>query len=45
MVKFGEPDISKVMELARDAAQFVTGHFVKPINLEFEKVSKTCLGE
>lgn len=38
MVKFGEQDINKVMEMARDAAKFVTGHFINPINLEFEKV-------
>ena len=40
MVKFGEQDMSKVMEMARDAAKFVTGHFVSPINLEFEKVCR-----
>ena len=38
MVKFGETDMSKVMDMARDAAKFVTEQFVRPINLEFEKV-------
>ena len=38
MVKFGEQDMVKVMDMARDAAKFVTGHFINPINLEFEKV-------
>jgi DNA polymerase elongation subunit (family B) len=39
MVKFGPSDLEQVMTYAREAAHFVTGHFVKPINLEFEKAS------
>ncbi|KXS16767.1 DNA polymerase delta catalytic subunit [Gonapodya prolifera JEL478] len=38
MVKFGETDMATVMKLGREAAEYVTQHFVKPINLEFEKV-------
>ncbi|KAI9333940.1 DNA polymerase family B-domain-containing protein [Zopfochytrium polystomum] len=38
MVKFGVKTVSDAMELGREAATFVTGHFIKPINLDFEKV-------
>ncbi|KAJ3336227.1 DNA polymerase delta catalytic subunit [Gonapodya sp. JEL0774] len=38
MVKFGGEDMTEVMKLGREAAEHVTKHFVKPINLEFEKV-------
>ena len=38
MVKFGDSDLQKVMDCAKEAAKYVTGHFVKPINLDFEKV-------
>ena len=38
MVKFGVDDVSKAMELGREAAHYVTQHFRKPINLDFEKV-------
>ena len=38
MVKFGSSDMAKAMEFGREAAKYVTEHFVKPINLEFEKV-------
>ncbi|KIJ65720.1 hypothetical protein HYDPIDRAFT_39637 [Hydnomerulius pinastri MD-312] len=38
MVKFGPADLKTVMELGAQAAAFVTTKFVKPINLEFEKV-------
>ncbi|KAF8972660.1 ribonuclease H-like domain-containing protein [Flammula alnicola] len=38
MVKFGPTDLSKVMALGREAAALVTAKFIKPINLEFEKV-------
>ena len=37
MVKFGYTDLAKVMELGKEAAEYITGHFKKPINLEFEK--------
>ena len=38
MVKFGETDLKKVMELGEEAANFVSAKFIKPIKLEFEKV-------
>ncbi|KAN0088533.1 DNA polymerase family B domain containing protein [Tylopilus felleus] len=38
MVKFGPSDLKTVMELGAQAAAFVTAKFIKPINLEFEKV-------
>lgn len=37
MVKFGTNDISEAMDLGKEAAEFVTSHFISPINLEFEK--------
>lgn len=38
MIRFGETDMTKVMEMSVEAAKYVTSHFIKPINLEFEKV-------
>ncbi|KAF8884972.1 DNA polymerase family B-domain-containing protein [Infundibulicybe gibba] len=38
MVKFGPNDLERVMALGSEAADFVTGKFIKPIKLEFEKV-------
>ncbi|KAI8918129.1 DNA polymerase family B-domain-containing protein [Entophlyctis helioformis] len=38
MVKFGVASVEEAMELGREAAGFVTSHFEKPINLDFEKV-------
>lgn len=38
MVKFGVKTVEEAMELGRKAAAFVTSHFEKPINLDFEKV-------
>ena len=38
MVNFRVKDISRAMELGQEAAAFVSRTFVKPINLEFEKV-------
>lgn len=38
MVKFGIKTVKEAMELGREAADFVTEKFVKPIKLEFEKV-------
>ena len=38
MVKFGPNDLKKAMEMGAEAADFVSGKFVKPIKLEFEKV-------
>ncbi|URD93395.1 DNA polymerase [Musa troglodytarum] len=38
MVQFGEPTVEAVMKLGREAAEYITGTFIKPIRLEFEKV-------
>jgi DNA polymerase delta subunit 1 len=38
MVKFGTADLARSMELGQEAADFVSGKFIKPIKLEFEKV-------
>ena len=38
MVKFGLSDLAETMDLARDAARFISEAFIKPIKLEFEKV-------
>ncbi|XP_053625306.1 DNA polymerase delta catalytic subunit [Plodia interpunctella] len=38
MVKFGVKTLEESMELGKDAAEFVSSKFVKPIKLEFEKV-------
>jgi DNA polymerase delta subunit 1 len=38
MVKFGPTDLAKAMALGEEAAAFVSGKFLKPIKLEFEKV-------
>lgn len=39
MVKFGVESVAESMELGKEAASYVSGHFVKPIKLEFEKVT------
>jgi hypothetical protein len=38
MIKFGNTDMAQVMEIAKEAADYVTESFIKPIKLEFEKV-------
>ena len=38
MVKFGVDTVAEAMKLGTEAAELVTKDFVKPINLEFEKV-------
>lgn len=38
MVKFGEKDLAKTMELGQEAAEYVSSKFIKPIKLEFEKI-------
>lgn len=37
MVKFGPAELEEAMRLGREAASYVSNHFVKPISLEFEK--------
>jgi DNA polymerase delta subunit 1 len=38
MVKFGVETVEDAMALGREAAEYVSAKFVKPIKLEFEKV-------
>ncbi|CAI9108744.1 OLC1v1008422C1 [Oldenlandia corymbosa var. corymbosa] len=38
MVQFGVPTVEEAMKLGREAADFISGTFIKPIKLEFEKV-------
>lgn len=38
MVKFGTSNLAQAMELGQEAADYVSGKFIKPIKLEFEKV-------
>ncbi|AFR94130.2 DNA polymerase delta subunit 1 [Cryptococcus neoformans C23] len=38
MVRFGCPDLPTAMRLGAEAADLVSGKFIKPIKLEFEKV-------
>ncbi|KAL2100877.1 hypothetical protein ACEWY4_002638 [Coilia grayii] len=38
MVKLGVAKVSEAMEVGKEAAEWVSSHFVKPIKLEFEKV-------
>jgi hypothetical protein len=42
MVHFRVRDIARAMELGREAAQYVSQTFVRPIKLEFEKVRSHC---
>lgn len=39
MVKFGVGTVAEAMELGNEAAAYVSAKFIKPIKLEFEKVS------
>lgn len=38
MVRFGLETVAESMEIGREAAEYISNHFVKPIKLEFEKV-------
>ena len=38
MVKFGPKDLPTAMKLGEEAAEYVSGKFIRPIKLEFEKV-------
>ncbi|KAL5993065.1 DNA polymerase delta catalytic subunit [Asimina triloba] len=38
MVQFGVPTVEAAMSLGREAAEYISGTFTKPIKLEFEKV-------
>lgn len=38
MVKLGVPTVKEAMSIGKEAADWVSSHFVSPIKLEFEKV-------
>ena len=38
MIKFGEPDLAKVIDMGKEAAALVSKEFPPPVKLEFEKV-------
>lgn len=38
MIKFGTSEVKEAMRLGKEASQFITATFIKPIKLEFEKV-------
>ncbi|KAL4590455.1 hypothetical protein LXL04_003385 [Taraxacum kok-saghyz] len=38
MVQFGVPTVDEAMNLGREAADYISATFIKPIKLEFEKV-------
>ncbi|KAF5194060.1 Dna polymerase delta catalytic subunit, partial [Thalictrum thalictroides] len=38
MVQFGVPTVDAAMTLGREAAEYISGTFIRPIKLEFEKV-------
>lgn len=41
MVRFGFETVAESMDIGREAAEYISSHFVKPIKLEFEKVSRS----
>ena len=43
MVRFGLETVAESMEVGREAAEYISSHFVKPIKLEFEKVRISSL--
>ena len=45
MVHFKVPGVARAMELGREAAEFVSKTFIKPIKLEFEKVCSRSLAD
>ncbi|XP_047958487.1 DNA polymerase delta catalytic subunit [Salvia hispanica] len=38
MVQFGVPSVDAAMDLGREAADYISGTFIRPIKLEFEKI-------
>ncbi|XP_074567466.1 DNA polymerase delta catalytic subunit [Curcuma longa] len=38
MVQFGVPSVEEAMKLGREASEYITETFIKPIRLEFEKI-------
>lgn len=43
MCKFGVPTVEEAMKLGQEAAEYISGKFINPIKLEFEKVQPFCL--
>lgn len=41
MVKLGVASVREAMDIGKEAAEWVSSHFTKPIKLEFEKVDDT----
>lgn len=41
MVKLGVATVREAMDIGKEAAEWVSSHFTKPIKLEFEKVDNT----
>ena len=39
MCKFGVDTVAEAMELGTEAAELISAKFIKPIKLEFEKVT------
>lgn len=44
MVRFGVVTVAESMDLGKQAAEYVSSHFPKPIKLEFEKVCFSLKG-
>lgn len=38
MIKFGDDSVAKCIDLGKEASKYVSSKFIKPIQLEFEKV-------
>lgn len=41
MVKLGVATVREAMDIGKEAAQWVSSHFIQPIKLEFEKVRES----
>ena len=42
MVRFGVDTVAESISLAKEAAEYVSSNFARPIKLEFEKVYNIC---
>lgn len=41
MVKLGVATVREAMDIGKEAAEWVSSHFIQPIKLEFEKVCES----
>lgn len=41
MVKLGVATVRETMDIGKEAAEWVSSHFIQPIKLEFEKVCES----